>query len=342
MKRSSVRNLLFPLLPLLMLLSACMPASECASICDPEFESDSVLQSGTAQRSDRSAPHSSKLPAPTERPSADSAEASAEFPSESATEAELPESTADASEPAPVGEATQAPDPAANDTTPCEASDCSLDETTTTDASPSALQDDPPAVADPFVYRGLVELCAIDDSFVIDQRYATTNNFTGIQQYDRELCLVQQDIVDMLIEANDLAKQYGLRLKIWDAYRPISVQQALHDSAPAELAPYVPAPGPYSMHARGITVDLTLCFPDGTELDMPTVFDDFSVAANSDYEGATEKQIANRELLNTIMSAVGFQRSKLEWWHFDGPNRDNYEILDLSFAEFEAARDSQS
>ena len=196
-----------------------------------------------------------------------------------------------------------------------------------------------PQVHTPFVYRGLVELTAIDNSFVIDQRYATTDNFTGIRQYDRELCLVQEDIVDMLIEANELAKQHGLRLKIWDAYRPISVQQALHDSAPEELAPYVPAPGPYSMHARGITVDLTLCYPDGTELDMPTAFDDFSTAANSDYEGATQEQIANRELLNEIMSAVGFKRSKLEWWHFDGPNRDHYEILDVSFAEFEAARD---
>lgn len=31
----------------------------------------------------------------------------------------------------------------------------------------------------PFVYHGLVELLSVDDSFVIDQRYATTNNFTA-------------------------------------------------------------------------------------------------------------------------------------------------------------------
>ena len=68
-----------------------------------------------------------------------------------------------------------------------------------------------------------MELTAIDDSFVIDQRYATADNFTGVQQYDRELCLVHADIVDRLIAANELAKQHGLRLKIWDAYRPISV-----------------------------------------------------------------------------------------------------------------------
>ena len=249
-----------------------------------------------------------------------------------------PEPTTEPTEPLPEPETTEPEhEPEATKPDPAEPEAPVHSEEPPEEAEPSEAE--VPQVHTPFVYHGLVELTAIDNSFVIDQRYATTDNFTGIRQYDRELCLVQEDIVDMLIEANELAKQHGLRLKIWDAYRPISVQQALHDSAPEELAPYVPAPGPYSMHARGITVDLTLCYPDGTELDMPTAFDDFSTAANSDYEGATQEQIANRELLNEIMSAVGFKRSKLEWWHFDGPNRDHYEILDVSFAEFEAARD---
>ena len=202
---------------------------------------------------------------------------------------------------------------------------------------------EPEPVPEPFYYHGLVCLTDLDDRFVIDQRYATENNFTGKIHYDRVLCLVNQDIVPMLIRAADLAEEEGLRIKIWDAYRPISVQQALHDSAPAELAPYVPAPGPYSMHARGITVDVTLCDMEGNELDMPTGFDDFSTRANSDSTDATEEQLANRELLNRIMSEAGFKRSKLEWWHFDGPNRDKYEILDITFAEYEAARrDSNS
>jgi D-alanyl-D-alanine dipeptidase len=193
--------------------------------------------------------------------------------------------------------------------------------------------------AEPFVYHGLVELLAFDDSFIIEQKYATTDNFTGVQQYDRELCLVNRDIVDMLITANRLARENGVQLKIWDAYRPISVQQALHDSVPEELAAYVPAPGPYSMHARGISVDVTLCDKYGNQLYMPTKFDDFSEAAHYDYDDLKDDQIQNRDMLNSIMTAAGFQQSELEWWHFDGPNRDDYEILDISFAEFEAARD---
>ena len=193
---------------------------------------------------------------------------------------------------------------------------------------------------DAFSYCGLVDLFSVDDSFFLDQKYATEDNFTGVAHYDRTLCLVQKDILPMLIRANDAAKAYGYRIKIWDAYRPISVQQALSDSAPPELQAYVPEPSPYSMHARGITVDVTLCDPWGNNLDMPTDFDDFSPAAHRDYGGATQTQIDNRELLISIMTDAGFTVSGLEWWHFDGPNRDNYEILDVSFGEFEAARDA--
>ena len=212
-------------------------------------------------------------------------------------------------------------------------------EPSTEAATEESSQEPETEAAEPFVYRGLVEILAYDDSIIVDQKYATADNFTGEAQYDRTLCLVNEDIVPMLLQVSELAKEHGLRLKIWDAYRPISVQQALHDSAPAELSAYVPAPGPYSMHARGITVDVTLCDEFGNELDMPTDFDDFSERAHSDYAGATEEQIANRELLNEIMSTAGFKRSSLEWWHFDGPNRDQYEILYISFAEFEAAKE---
>ena len=141
-----------------------------------------------------------------------------------------PEPTTEPTEPLPEPETTEPEhEPEATEPDPAEPEAPVHSEEPPEEAEPSEAE--VPQVHTPFVYRGLVELTAIDNSFVIDQRYATTDNFTGIRQYDRELCLVQEDIVDMLIEANELAKQHGLRLKIWDAYRPISVQQALHDSA---------------------------------------------------------------------------------------------------------------
>lgn len=260
----------------------------------------------------------------------------------STTHTEITENASAASEPdSSIASTTEEAEPITEPTTePTDApvTEPTIESTTKTETD-AGEESGSETTAEPFVYHGLVELLAFDDSFIIDQKYATTDNFTGVQQYDRELCLVNEDIVDMLITANRLAKENGVQLKIWDAYRPISVQQALHDSAPEELAAYVPAPSPYSMHARGITVDVTLCDKYGNELYMPTKFDDFSEAAHYDYLDLKDDQIQNRELLNSIMTLAGFQQSELEWWHFDGPNRDDYEILDVSFAEFEAARD---
>lgn len=191
-----------------------------------------------------------------------------------------------------------------------------------------------------FEYNGLVELENYDSDFVIDLKYATTDNFTLRQHYETSLCLVNKDIASPLVKANNLAKKDGYRIKIYDAYRPISVQQALYDATPENLKQYVPKPSKYSMHARGITVDVTLVDSEGNELDMPTPFDDFTEKAHSDYSNLTKTQINNRSYLKSIMEECGFTVSKLEWWHFDGPNRDNYPILDISFTEFILARDS--
>ena len=137
-----------------------------------------------------------------------------------------------------------------------------------------------------------VPLCDAVPGAVQEPRYASSYNFMGVRVdgYDIPSLSLCHQAAEALAKAEARFEARGLRLKIWDAYRPVAVQQALHDSAPAELSPYVPAPGPWSMHARGITLDVTLCYPDGTNLDMPTDFDDFSTRANSDYADVTEAQ----------------------------------------------------
>ena len=247
-----------------------------------------------------------------------------------------PPLTLDFPDPAPTeAPTTEAPTTEAP-TTEAPTTEAPTTEAPTTEAPTTEAPTEPEP---PFCYQGLVCVTDYDDTIVVDQKYATEDNFTGRIHYDRVLCLVHEDILPMVLKASEAARAEGLRLKIWDAYRPISVQQALHDSAPAELSPYVPAPGPWSMHARGITLDVTLCYPDGTNLDMPTDFDDFSTRANSDYADVTQVQADNRALLNRIMTDAGFTRSTLEWWHFDGPGRDNYTVQDLSFAQWEQARE---
>ena len=69
-----------------------------------------------------------------------------------------------------------------------------------------------------FVYHGLTRITD-DDGFLIDLKYASEDNFTGIVHYETELCLVHNDI---LIALQNAAKQFqrdGLQLKILEIGR---------------------------------------------------------------------------------------------------------------------------
>jgi D-alanyl-D-alanine dipeptidase len=190
----------------------------------------------------------------------------------------------------------------------------------------------------PFYYDDLVELTSLDDSFIIDQRYATKDNFTGRIHYDTVLCLIHKDIAARLLKAQNLAKAKGLRIKVFDAYRPVSVQQSLYDSTPKELRMYVAKPSSSSLHPKGLAVDITLVDSNGRELDMPSEFDDFSIKAHIDYDGATDRQKSNRSLLIDIMERSGFRVNKTEWWHYYVPESAAYPLLDVQFIHFLRAR----
>ena len=190
----------------------------------------------------------------------------------------------------------------------------------------------------PFYYKELVELTSLDENFVIDQRYATKNNFTGKIHYDTVLCLIHKDVARRLLAAQRLARSMGLRIKVFDAYRPVSVQQSLYDATPKELRIYVAKPSANSLHPKGLAVDITLVDSTGRELDMPSKFDDFSVKAHIDYEGATDRQKSNRALLIDIMERSGFRVNKTEWWHYYVPESAAYPLLDVQFIHFLRAR----
>lgn len=190
----------------------------------------------------------------------------------------------------------------------------------------------------PYYYKDLVELKSLDESFIIDQRYATKDNFTGSIHYDTVLCLIHKDIASRLLKAQRLAKSKGLRIKVFDAYRPVSVQQSLYDSTPKELKMYVAKPSSSSLHPKGLAVDITLVDSNGKELDMPSEFDDFSIKAHIDYDGATERQKANRALLIDIMQKSGFKVNKTEWWHYYVAESASYPLLDVQFIHFLRAR----
>lgn len=178
----------------------------------------------------------------------------------------------------------------------------------------------------------LVELLKLDNSFIIDMKYATEDNFTKKVIYPSAKCILHKNTAAKLIKANNEFKKLGYAIKIFDAYRPHSAQKILWDAASDKS--YVADPKKGSNHNRGAAVDLTLVDKSGNEINMPSNYDEFTKRARLDYMDCSEEQINNRELLGKIMVKCGFNRIRSEWWHFDDTDAKKYPILDISFDNF--------
>lgn len=132
----------------------------------------------------------------------------------------------------------------------------------------------------------------------------------------------------------------GVRLLLVEGWRAPLVQRHYFESyrdglrraglatEPDELdrlaSRYVSPPA-LAPHTAGAAVDLTLCTPDGAELDLgtrinadPEESDDacYTAATNISAEGA-----ANRRILGAAMTAAGFVNYPTEWWHWSYGDR---------------------
>lgn len=182
------------------------------------------------------------------------------------------------------------------------------------------------------VLHGLVKINDIDDSILTDMKYATDDNFMKRKLYPLDLAVLQLETAKKLKAANDKAKEHGLLLKIYDAYRPLSVQKLMWDLI--HNSDFVANPEYGSIHNRGAAVDVTLVDNDGNEILMPSTFDEFSDKARIDYMDLPSAAIKNRELLANIMVSCGFTRLDSEWWHFDDTEYSKYPVLDVGLEEF--------
>jgi len=174
----------------------------------------------------------------------------------------------------------------------------------------------------------LVDVQKAVPGVVLDIRYATTNNFTGQQLYPFSKCYLRRASAEKLQAAQAELATMGYGLKIFDGYRPLSVQKKMWEVYPHPG--YVADPKKGSRHNRGAAVDVTLIrLADGAELIMPTPYDDFTERAHRNFNDLPEEVIRNRELLERVLLKNGFVGLPTEWWHFDDKNWRNYPILDI-------------
>ncbi|WP_197480185.1 MULTISPECIES: M15 family metallopeptidase [unclassified Anabaena] len=161
---------------------------------------------------------------------------------------------------------------------------------------------------------------------------------------------LRQRVVENLIQAQNYLQllRPHWRIQIFDAYRPVAVQQFMVDYSFAsavrerglsavELTPQqsqeiwaavyeiwatpsldqnTPPP-----HSTGAAVDITLVDDAGNVINMGSPIDDLSERSHPDYYAnsqhpAAQQYHAHRQLLHDVMLKSGFQRNPREWWHF--------------------------
>ena len=173
----------------------------------------------------------------------------------------------------------------------------------------------------------LVELIEIIPDVVLDIRYATIDNFTGKAVYPVARCFLAREAARALAVVQADLRKLGYGLKVYDGYRPLSVQKIFWSILPDPRFVADPAQG--SRHNRGYAVDLTLVDASGNEVLMPTPFDDFTERAARDFMDLPSEAIAHRALLESAMTCRGFIPYASEWWHFDFRGFEDKPNLDI-------------
>ncbi|MGY1409504.1 M15 family metallopeptidase [Luteimonas sp. A611] len=183
---------------------------------------------------------------------------------------------------------------------------------------------------------GMVDIGQLVPDIDLDIRYAGPRNFTGrpVDGYGAAKCYLLRPAAEALRNVELELRRQGLRLRIFDCYRPARavrqfVRWAADTGDQSTKAEYYPAldkaglvPGyiaDQSGHSRGATVDLTLlrCGQRGcSPLDMGTAFDFFDPRANTDHPGISQGQRDSRARLRDTMARHGFENYPLEWWHY--------------------------
>lgn len=172
----------------------------------------------------------------------------------------------------------------------------------------------------------------------------------GATYQERSPYYLRQSVVQSLLQAQ---AQLQLRhpnwqIKIFDAYRPIAVQQFMVDYTFAQvveaqgliadnlsesqrgaiwqqvyqiwavpsLDPRTPPP-----HSTGAAVDITLVDDTGETVNMGSAIDELSARSHPDYfanstDPVEQQYHFHRQLLQKVMYSSGFMRHPGEWWHF--------------------------
>lgn len=156
--------------------------------------------------------------------------------------------------------------------------------------------------------------------------------------------MLRQGVLGALLAAQAAlgTRRPGCQIKLFDAYRPNSVQhfmvqhefRQLSGGRAPEAVPEaeraalwervynfwaIPSTDPATPppHSTGAALDITLAGADGQELNMGSPIDENSERSYPDHFAERDAAVhANRLLLRDVMFGAGFTQHRGEWWHF--------------------------
>lgn len=191
--------------------------------------------------------------------------------------------------------------------------------------------------------QGLVNLKQVVPSIKVALMYARADNFCNrVLYHDLRDAYVLPVCAEALRKAQAELKRRrpDLSLCIFDATRPMSVQQTMWDAV-KDTPKYFYVSNPThggGMHNYGMAVDISICkaswneatWRDGATrciidtIPMGVKVDHMGIASHIDKESElvsrhliSREALANRRLLREVMRAAGFMPLRTEWWHFN-------------------------
>lgn len=150
---------------------------------------------------------------------------------------------------------------------------------------------------------------------------------------------LREGVAERVLKAQQ-ALPAGLRFLVVEGYRPLELQVRYFTEYSDKLRSGNPtwseahlrtqtsrslSPPEIGPHVAGAAIDLTLCAPDGTELDMGTAVnagpEESDLACYSDAVAISARARLNRRTLREALENAGLVNYPTEWWHWSYGDR---------------------
>ena len=187
--------------------------------------------------------------------------------------------------------------------------------------------------------QGMVNIRSVDPSIHVSLMYSRPDNFCGVILYDDLKEAYLHPLAAKALakaQARLKEKRPDLSLKVYDAARPMSIQQKMWNRVKGTSKNFYvsnPANGG-GLHNYGLAVDITLCNLNGDSIPMGTLVDHMSNLSHIDMEEqlvAKGRITREAQLLREVMQYAGYKPLRTEWWHFNFKSRaearKNFQVI---------------